>query len=90
MALLHGECLKYGLKNRAYKTKFGTNNPFKKLLQGWATQGIVIKICHLCLVQNGYLDADILPFAHPVPFSIQYIINQQAKTELAIVIYDAP
>lgn len=93
IALLHGECLKYGLKNSVYKAKFGTNNPFKKLLQNWATNdGVSIKICNLCLTQNGYTVADILPFVQPVPFSIQYIINQQSSSSSkpAVVIYDSP
>jgi intracellular sulfur oxidation DsrE/DsrF family protein len=92
IVLLHGACLKYGLRNSVYEKKFNTVNPFKKLLKGWVVQDISIKICNLCLTQNGYsAPEDILPFIETVPFSIQYLINQQSKgKDSSIVIYDAP
>lgn len=81
IALLHGGCLKYGLRNSVYYKKFGTNNPFKDLISGWRKVGISIKICDLCLKQNGYNPStNILPFIRTVPFSIQYIVQQQTRS----------
>src|SRR5207245_2360287 len=88
IALLHGGCLKYGLRNKIYKKHFGTNNPFKKLLKSWTEQNVTIKICQLCLTKDGFTLADLLKFVEPVPFSIQYLIVEQEQ-ENAIVIYDS-
>lgn len=120
--LLHGACLKYGLRNSVYKKYFGTNNPFKDLLESWVKLSsnnhrqlrenklrqdspdgqnkskyeISIKICNFCAKQDGffisethYSPGDNLSFVEPVPFSIQYLINQQMLYG-AIVIYDSP
>lgn len=90
--MLHGSCLKYGLKNHVYNKSFGTDNPYKSLLKKWNKLGIKIKICNLCLTEEGYsATTDILKFIVPVTFSIQYLIDQQFKTSgKTIVIYDSP
>jgi hypothetical protein len=110
VALLHGQCLKYGLRNSVYRKKFGTNNPYKSLFKSWVSNAtgatdvntgggkykVKIKICNLCLQQNGYSLDDILPEIKPVPFSISYLIEQQQLSTInhprgkAIVIYDSP
>lgn len=89
IVLLHGGCLKYGLRNSVYNKQFGNKNPYKKLLTTWMKlDNISIKICELCLAQNGYTVNDVISGIESVPFSIQYLIEQQQ--EGSIVIYDAP
>ena len=86
--LLHGDCLKYGLTNLAYSNKYGCEkNPFARFLYELSTEGVQLKICHLCLVQNGFTDQDLLAFVVPVHFSIDYIIREQKRG--AVIIYDS-
>src|SRR5438094_563425 len=67
IVLLHGECLKYGLKSEVYKQHFGTPNPFAKFLAELKSQ---IVICNLCLHEKGFNSKQLLPFVKPIPFSI--------------------
>ena len=87
IVLLHGGCLKYGLKNSTYKKKFGNKNPYSSLLSSFTEAKVQIKICELCLNQNGYNLSDIESDIKPVPFSIAYLIEQQKEID---VIYDSP
>jgi intracellular sulfur oxidation DsrE/DsrF family protein len=87
--LLHGECLKYGLNSDVYQSIYGTPNPSATLLQQFVEQyKIKVVICELCLNNEGFNNSQLLPFIKPVPFSIDFIAESQAK-EHAVVIYDA-
>ena len=86
--LLHGDCLKYGLANDAYLAEFGVPNPFENILISENNAGVNIVICQLCLTKDGFNDSQLLDFIIPVPFSVQYIIQQQLLCG-SIVIYDS-
>lgn len=86
--LLHGECIPYGLNNETYQMKYGTDNPFAKLLgELYFMQHVTIVICHLCLIKDGFNRNQLFKFVSPIPFSIDYIA--QSQLEGKIVIYDA-
>jgi len=87
--LLHGECLKYGLKSDIYQSYYGIPNPYATFLQQLVEKyKIKIVICELCLKNDGFNNTQLLPFIKPIPFSIDFIAESQAKKQ-AIVIYDA-
>jgi hypothetical protein len=86
--LLHGECLKYGLKNEVYQKSFSVPNPFAKLLEKFHKHGIEIVICNLCLNNDGFDKTQLLYFVKPIAFSIDYIATEQAKNG-SVVVYDA-
>lgn len=83
--LLHGACLSYGLKSRP-----GLVNPFESFLTSLHSRGVSIKICHLCMDQNGFLVTELMSFVEPVAFSVDYLIQQQEVYPEAIVLYDSP
>jgi intracellular sulfur oxidation DsrE/DsrF family protein len=60
--LLHGACLYYGLNDNAYRRKFNTNNPQLAYLTNLHNMGVQIRICELCLQDEGFSNADLLPF----------------------------
>ena len=86
--LLHGGCLKYGLTNNAYLSHFGVPNPFESILVNEHNAGVNIVICQLCLTKDGFNDSELLNFIQPIPFSVQYLIQQQLACG-SIVIYDS-
>ncbi len=87
--LLHGDCLKYGLRSSAYRAKFGTENPFEcYLYELFKCYKIRIVICQLCLEADGFKLSDLLPFVKPIAFSVDFIAQSQAKKG-AVIIYDA-
>lgn len=82
VVMLQGQCLKYALKDSVYYKQFGTNNPFKKLFEGWLSNKekvkVSIKTCATCLREDDYNPAtDLLSFVKPVPLADQYLIDQQ-------------
>lgn len=87
-ALLHGDCLKYGLKEDVYFTTYGEANPYAGFLHSLYKKGVKIVLCHLCLTQDGFNDSDLLPFIKPISFSIDYILRKQTKPK-HFVVYDA-
>ena len=87
--LLHGSCLYFGLQNSAYEARFNTTNPQLTFLQNLHSAGVQIRICELCLQNEGFQNSDLLPFVQPVAFSIDYLINEQIEND-AVVIYDSP
>lgn len=74
--LLHGQNLKYAS---------AVDNPYKRLLKYFHRHGVKIVVCDLC---ESALPTVLLPFVKPVPFSIDFIIQQQEKYN-AVTIYDA-
>lgn len=86
--LLHGECLKYGLKSEVYKSKYGTINPYSKFLKRLYNNGVRIIICNLCLTKDGFNSNELLGFIKPISFSIDYILQYQVKCK-HFVVYDA-
>ena len=87
--LLHGYCLSYALNDAAYNEFFGTINPQLSLLQTLnETYGVTMKVCELCLTENGYNNSQLASFMVPVPYSIQYLIQSQLTCN-SIVIYDS-
>jgi intracellular sulfur oxidation DsrE/DsrF family protein len=75
--ILHGDCIKFGLRSSKYE----------RLLRNLYDIGVDIFICHLCLINDGFTDSDILQFIQPVPFSIDYIIQCQLQGD--VIIYDS-
>ena len=87
--LLHGTCLDYGLNDAAYGINHGGNpNPWAGNLATLVAAGVSLYICEKCLTDNGYDNSQLLPNITPVPFSVQYLIDQQL-TRSSMVIYDA-
>ena len=85
--LLHGECLKYGLRNSIYKNRYGIENPNKLFLSKMGKRyKVKIIICHLCLNKDGFKSSDLLSFVRPIPFSVDYILKFGSKHQ---VVYDA-
>jgi len=87
--LLHGANLPFGLSDAYYRaTHHNAPNPFQGLLQSFVSRGVLVKICELCLVDAHFNNTELLPFVTPVPFSIDYIIEEQFAG--AAVVYDSP
>lgn len=86
--LLHGECLKYGLRSSAYRAKFGIDNPFEDFLAQLIRSKVRIVICKLCLDADGFKVEELLRFVEPISFSVDFIAQSQARKG-AVVIYDA-
>lgn len=86
--LLHGGCLYYGLKSDVFEAKFGFPNPFVGFLtQIHFDHHVTIKICQFCVTNDEFTDADLLDFVEPVPFGVNYLVQQELRG--AIIIYDA-
>jgi intracellular sulfur oxidation DsrE/DsrF family protein len=86
--LLHGECLKYGLKSKVYRKTYGCRaNPFAPFLLELRRKQVQIRICNLCLMQDGFDEQDLLEFVVPVPFSIDYLLQEEDRG--AKVVYDS-
>ena len=79
----------FGLSDAYYRaTHHNAPNPFQGLLQSFVSRGVLVKICELCLVDAHFNNTELLPFVTPVPFSIDYIIEEQFAG--AAVVYDSP
>lgn len=85
--LLHGNCLKFGLRCKPYFEKYHTNNPYADFLKKMHKLGAKIVICDLCLHRDGFSNEQLLKFVKPIPFSIDFIAQSQLKG--ALVVYDA-
>lgn len=85
--LLHGECLKYGLKESVYVEKYGTTNPYAPLLKNFDSKGVKIVICNYCISQQGFNDNQLLLFVEPIKFSIDYIATRDKMGD--VIIFDA-
>ena len=87
--LIHGVCIPNAFTDTAYEALYESGpNPSSGLLQTLnSTYGVSVKLCQLCLTNDGYSNSDLLPFVETVPFSIKYIIDNQIACN-AIVVYD--
>ncbi len=85
--LLHGGCIKYGLKSSSYYKLYNTKNPFKKFLRNLHKHNVKIVICKYCLQKDGFTIDQLLKFIKPINFSIDYIAQKQL--EGSVIIYDA-
>lgn len=86
--VIHGETLKYSLKDKYYKKKYGVSNPFFKFLAKLHYEyKVKIVVCNYCLEQNGFVDSEILSFIKPIKYAPDYIVQAQVKGNYT-VLYD--
>jgi intracellular sulfur oxidation DsrE/DsrF family protein len=86
-SLLHGDCIKYGLRPEVYQSIYGVTNPFAANITGLVNNGVKVIVCHLCSTNDKYPSDGYLPGLTFTPFSIAFIIEQTQRG--SITIFDA-